>query len=168
MEGGCGFGERRPMGTPHALGKSGELKTRAPSSGLRRGRNGGVSVRSEPPSRAPPGRTLLRHHWLFQHRGFPLAKPRCTPGYASFAPPGRGRARGGRSLAGADGEGRAHCPNAQRGGAGGRTKLGWGERHHSESDEYCTGAGDRRPRGSRCDGVSPSGFGGDLTGRVAR
>ena len=40
-------------------------------------------------SRAPPGRSPLRQRWLFRHRGFPLAKPRFTPGYPSFAPPGR-------------------------------------------------------------------------------
>ncbi|MBB5038691.1 hypothetical protein HNQ64_002954 [Prosthecobacter dejongeii] len=43
--------------------------------------------------------------------GVPLV-PRCTPGYCSFAPPGRGEEADGCAL--------------------GRT-------HHSESDEYCTG-----------------------------
>ncbi len=44
-------------------------------------------------------------------------------------------------LSGWRAEGRAHCPNAQRGGARGRTGLVWGGRHHSESDEYCTARG---------------------------
>ncbi len=90
--------------------------------------------------------------FLLGDRGFSLAKPRCTPGY-ELAP-----------FQGA-GEGRAHCPNAQWGGCKGadggarwefredaklstrdacapwRTGLGWGGRHHSESDEYCTGSG---------------------------
>ena len=53
-------------------------------------------------------------------------------------------------------------------GAKGRTGLGWGGRHHSESDEYCTGRRGRRPRGSRCDGVSPSGLGDGARGKVGR
>ncbi len=89
LEGGWGWGERGRTTTPLALGRLGELETRAPSSGLRSRRSGGASVRSQSPSRAPPGRTLWRHFLLARNRGFSLAKPRCTPGYPSVAPLGR-------------------------------------------------------------------------------
>ena len=103
-------------------------------------------------SRAPPGRTLLQHRWLFRPSGVQgvTASPRQVWG---MSPNGKG-GKVGRIV-----------PMRREVGARGRTRLGWGGRHHSESDSSCAGRRDRRPSGSRCDGVSPSGLGVGARGR---
>ncbi|MBB5038712.1 hypothetical protein HNQ64_002975 [Prosthecobacter dejongeii] len=91
-------------------------------------------------SRAPPGRTLGGIVGGFVIRGFPLV-PRCTPGYFSFAPPGR--AQGVRPSW-------PHRAGKKRAGSAHALPVPGGGRHHSESDGYCTG------RRVRAQGVRPS------------